>query len=129
MHFLSVTIQTLLKCLEKFESQQGRTKRQRTLYAYISSTTFVLYKGKVFPVNTVKPFKGRRIIALLRVNLGARRRSVVNVTPCPLYPTERSSEKLNMRLRGSHSRSGRCKEEKNSLTSTRIRTPDRAFRS
>jgi hypothetical protein len=63
-------------------------KRQWTRYTYMSSTTVFLYKGKgkgeVDPVNTVKAFRGRRIITLLSINLGARWGSVINITPCPI---------------------------------------------
>ena len=45
-------------------------------------------KCKVIAVHAMKARRGSGDIALLILNLGARRRSVVNITPRPLYPRE-----------------------------------------
>lgn len=49
----------------------------------------VLAKGKVIPLHAPKAYTGRRGTAPLILNIGARRRSVVNITPQPLYHRER----------------------------------------
>jgi hypothetical protein len=41
---------------------------------------------EVVPVHAMKAYKGRRGMAPLILNLGARRRRVVNITLRPLYP-------------------------------------------
>ena len=65
------------------------------------------WKCKFVLVNAMKANRGSRGIAPLFLNLGTRRRWVVNLTYQPLYPRERIPYPLNRRLNGSHSRSGR----------------------
>jgi hypothetical protein len=57
----------------------------------------------------MKAYRGSRGITPLILNLDTRFRSVVKVTPWPLF----SWEKSNMRLHGSQSQSRHLGEEKN----------------
>jgi hypothetical protein len=45
--------------------------------------------GKVQPITGLVAYRGSRGIALLILNLGARRGWVISTTPRPLYPRER----------------------------------------
>ena len=50
----------------------------------------VACEDKVEPVHAVKAYSGSRGIAPLILNLGPRWRTMINVTPRPLYPLERT---------------------------------------
>jgi hypothetical protein len=46
-------------------------------------------KGKIFPVHTLKTYRGSRLVVPLIFNLSIRWRPVVNFAPQPLYTWER----------------------------------------
>ena len=72
-------------------------------------------KGTVVSVHATNVRKGSRFIALLILNLGDRWRSVINITPRPLYPLEVPQYSLNRRLGGPLSWSGRFEGQENLL--------------
>ena len=62
-------------------------------------------------VHTIKSHRGSWGTAPLILNLGARRKWVVNFAPRPLYPWKEYRYPLYRRLGGSRSRSGRFRED------------------
>jgi hypothetical protein len=68
---------------------------------------------KVVPVNAMKTYRERRRVSPLILNLDTRHRWVVNCTPRPLCPQERTPFTMNRRLAGPQSRCGRFGNELN----------------
>jgi len=71
------------------------------MQAVAHTAAAVLATGTVIPLHAPKAYTGRRGTAPLILNIGARRRSVVDITPQPLY------HPLDRRLGGPHNRSAR----------------------
>ena len=71
-------------------------------------------QGKILLVNSMKAYRGSRHVPSI-LNLGARWRLVVNITPWPLYPGKEPWYPLNRWLDGPHSHSVLFGEDKNLL--------------
>jgi hypothetical protein len=63
--------------------------------------------GKFVSVQTIKAYRGRRSIAPFILNLDARWRRVINITPRPLYPHDRTPVPTGRRLGWSQRQSRR----------------------
>ena len=76
----------------------------------------------------LKVRRGNKGIAPVSVNLGARLRYVVDLTPRPLYPRERTPHLENMRLFGGPKPVWTCSEMSKSATVIRSSVrPDRCL--
>jgi hypothetical protein len=64
----------------------NRNIRLGNLTTHFMSSFNLIQKGKIFPVQAMKAYMGRRVTTPLILNLGTRWMWVVNFTPWPLYP-------------------------------------------
>jgi hypothetical protein len=85
-----------------FEHQTVRSSRVHCTWLFVFALDFgqkgsglllldrVVKKGRFVPVHAMKAYRGSRCLALLILNLGARWRRVVDITPQLLYSPERT---------------------------------------
>ena len=66
----------------------------RHLPNYTASHPIKRGQGRVYPVRALNAYMGRRVRAPLAPSFGTRWRSMINITPRPVYPQERTPLKI-----------------------------------